>query len=250
MPRTSERGGPQTRARISQVATALMLERGFDEVTVAEVAREAGVSSVTVFKHFPRKEDLLLDRAPEAAAFLRAAVRGIADGASGGADGVSGVADAGDGLQRATDAGDAAVGSDTRDAVGARHGGAVVVARAIDALEALFDRLAAERHALSGLAPGSAVFFRVVAASPSLAGRSREIAAELEAVLAAELEHAGASAEEARLAAALILAGYASVLVGTARRVIAGASGAALADDHRLRLSRLLSALRVGLARS
>ncbi len=75
MPRTDERGGPQTRARISQVATRLFLERGFDTVTVADVAREAGVSSVTVFKHFPRKEDLFLDRATDALDLLRSAVR-------------------------------------------------------------------------------------------------------------------------------------------------------------------------------
>src|SRR3569832_411528 len=75
MPRTGARGGPQTRAKISEVATRLFLERGFDTVTVAEVARAAGVSSVTVFKHFPRKEDLLLDRAPDAVEVLRSAVR-------------------------------------------------------------------------------------------------------------------------------------------------------------------------------
>src|SRR6478752_3690950 len=80
MPRTSERGGPQTRAKISEVAARLFLERGFDTVTVAEVAREAGVSSVTVFKHFPRKEDLLLDRADDAVEFLRSAVRDRAPG--------------------------------------------------------------------------------------------------------------------------------------------------------------------------
>jgi AcrR family transcriptional regulator len=75
MPRTSERGGPLTRRKISDVATALFLDRGFDTVTVADVAREAGVSSVTVFKHFPRKEDLLFDREEDAVAILRAAVR-------------------------------------------------------------------------------------------------------------------------------------------------------------------------------
>jgi len=80
MPRTGERGGPQTRARISEVATRLFLERGFDVVTVAEVAREAGVSSVTVFKHFPRKEDLLLDRSDDAHHLLRAAVQDRAPG--------------------------------------------------------------------------------------------------------------------------------------------------------------------------
>ncbi|GAA3556638.1 TetR/AcrR family transcriptional regulator [Kribbella ginsengisoli] len=74
MPRTSARGGPQTRARILSVATTLFLERGYDPVTVAEIAREAGVSSVTVFNHFPRKEDLFLDRVDDAHDFLRAAV--------------------------------------------------------------------------------------------------------------------------------------------------------------------------------
>src|SRR6478672_9202977 len=75
MPRTGERGGPQTRARIAEIAARLFLERGFDAVTVAEVAREAGVSSVTVFNHFPRKEDLFLDRAVDAGDVLRSAVR-------------------------------------------------------------------------------------------------------------------------------------------------------------------------------
>ena len=65
----------RTRERISQTATALFLERGFSEVTVAEVAAAAGVSKVTVFAHFPRKEDLLLDLAPEAVALVSAAVR-------------------------------------------------------------------------------------------------------------------------------------------------------------------------------
>lgn len=78
MPRTSERGGPQTRARIAEVAAGLFLERGFDAVTVTEVARQAGVSSVTVFNHFPRKEDLFLDRAADAEDLLRSAVRGRA----------------------------------------------------------------------------------------------------------------------------------------------------------------------------
>ena len=75
MPRTAERGGPLTRARIADVAARLFLERGFDTVTVAEVAREAGVSTVTVFNHFPRKEDLFLDRSVDAVEILRSAVR-------------------------------------------------------------------------------------------------------------------------------------------------------------------------------
>ena len=75
MARTDERGGPQTRARIREVANRLFIERGFDTVTVAEVAREAGVSTVTVFNHFPTKEDLFLDRVDDAVELLRSAVR-------------------------------------------------------------------------------------------------------------------------------------------------------------------------------
>src|SRR3954452_24215099 len=80
MPRTGARGGPQTRARIAEVAARMFLERGFDGVTVAEVAREAGVSSVTVFKHLPRKEDLFLDRTVDAVEVLQSAVRDRAPG--------------------------------------------------------------------------------------------------------------------------------------------------------------------------
>jgi AcrR family transcriptional regulator len=69
------RDGWRTRARISEVATTLFLEQGFANVTVAEVARAAGVSKVTVFAHFPRKEDLVLDRGPEAVELIGSALR-------------------------------------------------------------------------------------------------------------------------------------------------------------------------------
>lgn len=75
MPNRGDRGGAKTRARIAEVATGLFLERGFDAVTIAEVAAAAGVSKVTVFSHFERKEDLLLDRLPEAVELVRSAVR-------------------------------------------------------------------------------------------------------------------------------------------------------------------------------
>ena len=83
MPRTGDRGGADTRARIADSATRLFLQRSFDEVTVADIARDAGVSSVTVFKHFPRKEDLYLDRSAEAEQLLRSAAhdRGARGGA-------------------------------------------------------------------------------------------------------------------------------------------------------------------------
>ncbi|MEU0489911.1 TetR/AcrR family transcriptional regulator [Nocardiopsis sp. NPDC006139] len=51
----------QTRENISNKATGLFLERGFDNVTIAEVAAAAQVSKMTVTNYFPRKEDLALD---------------------------------------------------------------------------------------------------------------------------------------------------------------------------------------------
>lgn len=65
----------ETRQRISDIATALFIERGFDEVTVADIAAVAGVSKVTVFNYFPRKEQLFFDRGDEAMALLRGALR-------------------------------------------------------------------------------------------------------------------------------------------------------------------------------
>lgn len=58
------------RSRISDTATALFLERGFDEVSVSEIAESADVARPTVFAHFARKEDLLFDRYPETARLL------------------------------------------------------------------------------------------------------------------------------------------------------------------------------------
>jgi AcrR family transcriptional regulator len=66
-----ERKKRETRAAISRVATELFYERGFDAVTVDEVARAAGVSKMTVFNYFSRKEDLLFDRELEGIELLR-----------------------------------------------------------------------------------------------------------------------------------------------------------------------------------
>ncbi|GHF73183.1 TetR family transcriptional regulator [Streptomyces mashuensis] len=74
-PSLRERKKQETRQRISDVATTLIAERGFDQVTVAEIAKAAHVSAMTVFNYFPRKEDLFLDRIPQAAELVTAAVR-------------------------------------------------------------------------------------------------------------------------------------------------------------------------------
>jgi len=199
MPRTSERGGPQTRARILAAATRLFVEHGFDTVRVADVAREAGVSSVTVFNHFPSKEDLFLDRADDAGELLRAVVRDRAP-----------------------------------------------VVDVLASLREAMLRLADDRHPLSGLNDLSLPFFRTVAASPALIARAREIAADLERILAEELERDPAFAGDATLLAAFFTAGYETVLVETARRRLAGDPPDDVVDDHRVRLERLFDAVRGG----
>ena len=77
-----ERKKRATRQLIADVATGLFVQRGFDEVTVAEVAEAAGVSKMTVFNYFPRKEDLFLDRHADRLADLVSAVRSRPAGVS------------------------------------------------------------------------------------------------------------------------------------------------------------------------
>ncbi len=64
-----------TRQAISNAATRLFFERGFDHVTVDEIAEAADVGRMTVFNHFPRKEDMFFDRDEEGREILREALR-------------------------------------------------------------------------------------------------------------------------------------------------------------------------------
>src|SRR3984885_9865805 len=59
------------RQQLSDTATRMFLERGFDAVRVAEVAEACGVSEKTVFNYFPTKESLILDRLEATMASLR-----------------------------------------------------------------------------------------------------------------------------------------------------------------------------------
>lgn len=67
-----ERRKQQTRQTISDIATHMFAEHGFDEVTISQVADAAGVAKMTVTNYFPRKEDLVFDRA-------EAVIRHLAD---------------------------------------------------------------------------------------------------------------------------------------------------------------------------
>jgi len=74
-PGLRERKKAKTRLAISDVATRMFIERGFDAVTVAEVAAAADVSVATIFNYFETKEDLFFDREGELIAELCRSVR-------------------------------------------------------------------------------------------------------------------------------------------------------------------------------
>ncbi|THA60395.1 TetR family transcriptional regulator [Streptomyces sp. A0958] len=54
-----ERKKIETRRRLLAQATKLFADRGFDQVSVAEIAEAADVSKMTVFNYFDSKEDLV-----------------------------------------------------------------------------------------------------------------------------------------------------------------------------------------------
>lgn len=77
-----ERKKAATREAIRDAALELFLERGFDDVSVREVADRADVSPTTVFAHFPQKESLAFSDERERHARLVGAVRNRPAGAS------------------------------------------------------------------------------------------------------------------------------------------------------------------------
>jgi AcrR family transcriptional regulator len=73
LPRVPETEGPQAeglrehkkrmmRQQLSDTATQMFMEHGFDAVRVSQVGQACGVSEKTVFNYFPTKESLILDR--------------------------------------------------------------------------------------------------------------------------------------------------------------------------------------------
>ena len=70
-----ERKKERTRQLIAETARTLFSERGFERVTVAEIARAAEVSEQTVFNYFPTKEDLVYWRMASFEEELLAAIR-------------------------------------------------------------------------------------------------------------------------------------------------------------------------------
>lgn len=81
-PGLRQRKKERTRQAIADTAMRLFAERGFDAVTVAQVAAAADVSEKTVFNYFPAKEDLVYHRDAPFEESLHDAVRNRATGES------------------------------------------------------------------------------------------------------------------------------------------------------------------------
>lgn len=80
--KTTKAQQDETRARIVRTAVTLMNERGFDAVTMKDIAWAASVGDATIYKYFPSKERLVLGYFDLVAAEAVAATRatpGLAD---------------------------------------------------------------------------------------------------------------------------------------------------------------------------
>ncbi|NUT46027.1 MAG: TetR family transcriptional regulator [Saccharothrix sp.] len=75
-----ERKKAATRQAIADAALRLFLERGYDRVSIRDVADAADVSTTTLFKHFTGKDALVFDQDHDREAELVAAVRDRAAG--------------------------------------------------------------------------------------------------------------------------------------------------------------------------
>jgi AcrR family transcriptional regulator len=202
-PGLRERKKEQTRHAIAEAARRLFAERGFEAVTVAEVAREAEVSEGTVFNYFPTKEDLFYREMEVFEAELLDAVR---------------------------------------------HRG---VGESVPAAFRRFVFDGSVRLAQEDVADVIATAARIVAASPTLQAREREIVAHYTDSLAKLIaEETRASADD------IVPAVVANALMGVQRAlvadvhagVLAGRRGPKLAAEVRARGKRGFSRLEQGLA--
>jgi AcrR family transcriptional regulator len=78
----NERKKQRTRRQIGETALRLFLERGFEQVSVAEIAEAAEVSAKTVYNYFPTKAHLVFDDDQAVLDALVAAIRGRKPGDS------------------------------------------------------------------------------------------------------------------------------------------------------------------------
>lgn len=73
---------PNARGRLEQAALDLYVERGFDQTTTAEIARRAGLTERTFFRHFADKREVLFGGQGALRDFVVNAVAGAPDAAT------------------------------------------------------------------------------------------------------------------------------------------------------------------------
>jgi len=190
-----ERKKQQTRQDIFDASQRLFARHGFEKVTVAAIARAANVSEMTVFNHFPTKEDLFYGGMQDFEEQLIEAVRTRRRG------------------QTALDA--------------FRY-------RVLEGASTLDSPERAEAIVRSG---------RVIAASPSLQARERQIVDVYTERLAELLP----GDVEAAVAAAALMAAHRALVVFTRRQAAAGERGPALAGAFRTQAGRVFGRLERGL---
>ena len=69
-----ERKKEATTERLREVALALVAERGFDAVSIDDIAAAADVSKTTFYRYFETKEDVLLGKSSDNLEILRASL--------------------------------------------------------------------------------------------------------------------------------------------------------------------------------
>ncbi len=69
------RNGEEVRKRLQWAALELFRERGYEEITAADIAAKAGVTERTFFRHFPDKREVLFDGDSAFSQALTTAVR-------------------------------------------------------------------------------------------------------------------------------------------------------------------------------
>jgi AcrR family transcriptional regulator len=77
--RIMSRWEPNARGRLEQAAMELYVERGFEQTTVAEIAKRAGLTERTFFRHFADKREVLFWGAGELQELLVSTLAGVPD---------------------------------------------------------------------------------------------------------------------------------------------------------------------------
>jgi len=195
-----ERKKEQTRQLLADTARRLFTERGFENVTVTEVARAADVSEKTVFNYFPTKEDLFYNRLESFESELLAAVRGRSPGES--------------------------------------------VLAAFMRFVSRPRGLLAEKDASEELR----AITTMIAESPALLARERQIFERYTASLAGVIAEETGAAVEAWIVSNALIGVHRALLNYVRRGVLAGRSNAALARGVRAEAKQALALLEEGLA--